>query len=60
VFHYDVAKADEFEDAPFLRQGLVMMVHSAIRDFAPLWQKLDRLVSAILVEPALVGDTPCE
>jgi hypothetical protein len=60
VFHYDVAKADEFEDAPLLRQGLVMMVHSAIRDVAPLWQKLDRLVSAILAEPALVGDTPSE
>lgn len=55
LFHYELVKADEFEDMPLYEQGLVMMVHSAIRDFAPLWQKLDRIVSAILAEPRLVG-----
>jgi hypothetical protein len=54
LFHYELEKADEFEDMPPYEQSLVMMVHSAIRDFAPLWQKLDRIVSAILVEPRLV------
>lgn len=56
VFHYELGKADEFEDTPLYEQGLVMMVHSAIRDFAPLWQKLDRMVLAILQEPRLVGE----
>ena len=55
VFHYELAKADEFEDLPAAEQGIVMMVHSAIRDFAPLWRKLDRLVRAILSQPQLVG-----
>jgi hypothetical protein len=55
VFHYELAKADEFEDMPLAEQGIVMMVHSAIRDFVPLWKKLDRLIWAILSEQHLVG-----
>lgn len=56
VFHYEMAKAEELDDMAPMKQGIVMMVHSAIRDFVPLWRKLDRLVSAILVEPHLVGE----
>jgi hypothetical protein len=56
LFHYELKKADEFEGTPLYEQSLVMMVHSAIRDFAPLWQKLDRIVSAILIEPRLLEE----
>jgi hypothetical protein len=57
LFHYELEKADEFEDTPPYEQSLVLMVHSAIRDFAPLWEKLDWIVSAILIEPRLLEET---
>lgn len=57
LFHYELGKADVFEDMPPVEQGIVMMVHSAIRDFAPLWKKLDRLAWAILSESQLIGQS---
>lgn len=55
LLHYELAKAEELEDDPHYIEMLMVMPHSAIRDFAVLWQKLAVLVKRILDDPIMVS-----
>lgn len=51
----ELSKADELEEDPHYTETLMVMLHSAIRDFAVLWQKLAALVKRILDDPGMVS-----
>jgi hypothetical protein len=55
LLHYEPAKAEELEEDPHYTEMLMVMLHSAIRDFAVLWQKLAALVKRILDDPGMVS-----
>jgi hypothetical protein len=55
LLHYELVKADELEDDPRYTEMLMVMLNSAIRDFAVLWQKLAVLVKRIIDDPIMVS-----
>jgi hypothetical protein len=55
LLHYELSKADELEEDPHYTEMLMVMLYSAIRDFAVLWQQLAALVKRILDDPGMVS-----